>query len=87
MGRLGDSPAWEAAGERAGKGLSAKITDMRGLAGAVPGGWSRGWRGHMPGLPVVWGALHVLLLCWTPWTTVEINKENSLLSLCKLCSR
>lgn len=39
MGRLGDSPAWGAAGERAGKGLSAKITEMRGLAGAVPGGW------------------------------------------------
>lgn len=45
MGSLGDSPAWGAAGEGAGKGLSAKIVEMRGLAGAVAGGWSRGWRG------------------------------------------
>lgn len=44
LGSSGDSPVWGTSGERSGRGLPAKITEMRDLTGAVAGGWGRGWR-------------------------------------------
>jgi len=45
MGSLGDSPVWWAAGERAGKVLSAKMVEMEGVWLELwLGRWSRGWR-------------------------------------------
>lgn len=57
-----------AAGERAGKGLSAKIMEMTGLAGVVAmgGGGSQPRLGHMHVLPMAWSitAVSDLLDCY-----------------------
>lgn len=86
-----DSPGWGTSEERAGRGLPAKITEMRGLTGAVAGGWGRGWRwlaalDGTHGYPANgMGNTASIAAVFDPWTTTETIKENSLLSLCKRC--